>query len=687
MKRSALISLTVLLWAGSADAAPTLRKKLDLRGDVVTIGHTMGYDCGAAAAPPMGTTALCTGVLESDKAPDAYWQDNTAFPALDSTLAATSARLTIPSGATVVYARLYWGALLNGLLAAPDPDLTIRIRAPGATTDTTFTALASEASKLTATGPASPTVPYIVYQSSVDVTSFVNASKSGVYRVTDIASIALNGVATETAFSAWTLVVVYSDPTAAYRHIALHDGLDLLDGTTGVATVFDGFKVSATPAGSLTVWGYDGDHLATSDSVRVNAATMSDSINLASDFFNSSRSRFGAAISGESPPVTGAAGTMAGFDLDTVDLTPRLTAGATSATAEVVGSATAAFWLGGLVSSIESAAPKITATKTFIDLNGGAPLPGDTLEFTLTARNDGDDAAINTVITDVLPAGLTYVAGSLKSETTALTDPAGDDAGEVVSGTVTARVGTGATSTGGGTIAPGASASITFRVTISGAPGSIVNTGNVRAAGAGGAPPTDTPTDGDPVTPGSQGTTIAVKECDASGGCVAPRVCQLTTNTCVDPPADAGADAAGSDTGDASADSIADTAGGDTSAGDTSGGDSSSGDTAGGDASSADGSAGGDTSSGDGTVADSGGEDTGGDDGSTADSGDDTGANIDGSVVDGGGDGAPIGDADDLNAFVVEGGGCGCRTSTSSSSTAPLAAIALALLLARRRRS
>jgi len=663
VKRSFLVSLAILTCAGSASAAPTLRQKVDLRGGVVAIGHTMGYDCGSSVPAPMGATRTCTGVLESDTAPDGYWLDNTGTPTLDATQAATSAQLTIPTGKRVVYARLYWSALLSGVLTEPNPDLTIKVRAPGATTDTTFTATMSETKKLTASGPGSPTVPYIVYQSSVDVTSFVNTSRSGVYRVTDIDSILLNGVATETAYSAWTMVVVYEDVDAPYRQISLLDGLDLLDGTTAATATFSGFTAGTTPGASLTVWGYDGDHALTGDNVKFNATTLTNAINPATDFFNSSRSHNGVAVAGSVPAVTGVAGSMAGYDLDTLDVSSLVPAGSTTANVEINGSSADSFWLGGIAAAIESKAPLINATKSFTDLNGGAVLSGDVLEFTITATNNGDDTALNAAISDALPTGLTYVAGSLKVGTTSVTDAAGDDTGEFAAGTVTARVGAGASATSGGTLAPGASATITFRATVSAAPGTVVNTANVRAGGALGMPQTDFPTDGDPVTPGRQGTSIVVRECDASGGCVAPKVCDLTTHTCVDPSGDAG-DAG--DTGLALDTGLLDGSVLDASSVDTSVVDGAGLDTA--------------------ILTDGAGE--GGSDAAAPDTSvSDTGGAVDGSVVSDGG--ADAGDADageSLDGFVAEGGGCGCRTTSRNGGGSALAALAIALMFVRRKR-
>lgn len=652
-----LVAAAILLTTSAASAAPTERKTLNLRGDVVAIGNTMGWDCGRGSGEPAGSTVTCTGVLESDNAPDLYWLDNVATSTLDSRSARTSASLKLPAGATVTYARLYWSGLKDNVTTPllPDPQVTLDIK-DGASLVVT----ADASNSLTATGPGSPVVPYIAYQSTADVTAFVQANGAKDYRVTGIDGIALNGVATENAYSAWTLVVAYSLPDAPYRRVSFFDGLDLVNATSTSFTA-SGFRIPSGARGTLIVWAYDGDHSVTTDSLSFKTTTLSNTINPGSDFFNSSRSENGTAVAGAVPAISGLAGTMAGYDLDTVDVGALLASGDTSATVTVSGSATEEFWFGGAVTSIGSAEPNIVATKTFVDLNGGAIQIGDVLEFTITAKNEGDDEAIGVAITDVLPTGLTYVPGSLKSGSTTLTDIAGDDTGEVVGTTLTARVGTGATTTSGGSLAIGESATITFRVTVAGG-GTLVNQGSVRAGGKLGAPPTDYLTDGDSLTPGRQGTNIAVSAGDAGA-------------------ADASTDAA--------ADSFADAVATDSSATDSTVVDSTPTDSTGADSTA-------DTTATDSTIVDSSGsdatdgsadaEDSPVTDATTEDSGTDTGIEIDGAVVNDSGPPIDTGTGDGLDGLVAEGGGCGCRTSTTAgSSPAAFAALGLGMFLLRRR--
>ncbi|MEU4158021.1 hypothetical protein [Actinoplanes sp. NPDC026670] len=115
----------------------------------------------------------------------------------------------------------------------------------------------------------------------------------------------------------------------------------------------------------------------------------------------------------------------------------------------------------------------LTTTTSVVNSSGATTANvGDTLTYSVTTRNDGGTPATLSAITDVLPAGTTYVAGSLKSvtgtTTTKPTDAAGDDVGEYVSGTGTVklRVGTGATGSVGGTLAPGESQTLSYQVVV-----------------------------------------------------------------------------------------------------------------------------------------------------------------------------------------------------------------------------
>src|SRR3954467_11224458 len=124
---SSLIALQLALAAGAVHAAPALRKQLDQKGDFVMFGNTMGWECADNAgvpAPVVGTIDCPNGQGPAirDTAPDVFWRSDAPMAGQASasqTFVATDARstavLSIPNGATITYARIYWA----GYLATP----------------------------------------------------------------------------------------------------------------------------------------------------------------------------------------------------------------------------------------------------------------------------------------------------------------------------------------------------------------------------------------------------------------------------------------------------------------------------------------------------------------------------------------------------------------------------------------
>lgn len=82
------------------------------------------------------------------------------------------------------------------------------------------------------------------------------------------------------------------------------------------------------------------------------------------------------------------------------------------------------------------------ASKDATDATGnGLAAVGETVTYAIHALNSGSAGATGVVVDDAIPAGTTYVAGTLKLDGVALTDAADGDAGEVIAGVVTVRVG------------------------------------------------------------------------------------------------------------------------------------------------------------------------------------------------------------------------------------------------------
>lgn len=105
--------------------------------------------------------------------------------------------------------------------------------------------------------------------------------------------------------------------------------------------------------------------------------------------------------------------------------------GATTATAAVQGS---------LIASL--AVPQLTKSQAILDPSGGtAAVPGAVITYTLGASYDGAVPTSDGIIEDPVPAGTTYVEGSLTLNGSALTDLADGDAGEANSTKIRVAIG------------------------------------------------------------------------------------------------------------------------------------------------------------------------------------------------------------------------------------------------------
>ncbi|MEP7123801.1 MAG: DUF11 domain-containing protein [Byssovorax sp.] len=510
--RLAAPTALLLAWAGPALGAPIPRVQVTQAGDFVLLGNTQGQDCGPGVpAPVVGNAGPGCGSKTVDTSPDISWQSD--FPAVgqataDQTIGAgkqTTAVLNLPAGAVVTHAFLYWAATRF----VPTLDTSVVFERPG-----TFVANANALTTYTATqGMATHS------QSVADVTVLVQANGPGAYRVSGIESAKLVNLDQDVMFAGWWMVVLYQKAGAPLRRLSLFEGLDIVSPGAPSAVTATGFVIpSGGAAGKLGVIGFDGDDQTTGDSITVNGIGLSNAVNPSNNFFNSTRSTLGLAVSvpGDLPQLTGGPRSMSQIDLDVADISIATFAG--QSTAAIQASTTNdVFLLGGLVTSIATVAPDLSSsTKTVTDLDGGTAIPGDVLQYAITVTNTGPDTATGVTLSDLLPGGVTFVPGSLVVTLGAnqgpKTDSAGDDQAEYdgAANKVTARLGAGA-GLAGGSLAPGASTTLTFDVIVdAGASGSIANQGSISAAGLLGAPVQVYPTDGNGAAAGAPPTVIVI---------------------------------------------------------------------------------------------------------------------------------------------------------------------------------
>lgn len=372
-----------------------------------------------------------------------------------TTTTSSSAELRYPDGAPVLFAGLYWGAGASGNQArgnVPAGAGAIKIQLPG---DSEYRDLqADEVATISTTG-ANKT-----YSAYADVTALVTESGVGSYTIANVA--ADTGV---NHFAGWSLIVVYADATEPVRAISVFDGL--VSVTKGSPATIDVSGFRTPPTGpvrtALGVVAYEGDLGISGDQFTLNGRALGDSVRPTSNFFNSAITTQGGHLAGKTPNYRN----QLGFDAGIVDATGRIDNDATSARFQA-SSTGDQYYPVALTFSTELFSPRFAAEKSGLDLNGDVLRAGDEIEYTLNLRNDvtvdNGDSSTDTVITDVLPAGATYVPDSLTLDGEPLSDS--DPRVTLASDRLVVRVGTGADATSGGTLGIGDSVSIRYRMRV-----------------------------------------------------------------------------------------------------------------------------------------------------------------------------------------------------------------------------
>lgn len=477
MKR-ALFFMLLLLGLAQAQVVTSfsIRYQNTTNGNITLVGNTL------MCAVSMGT---CNTTQMNN--PNANNNQNMIFINADPANptwpsgrgGSSSATLSLPTGAQVLWAGLYWGARVDPSTSGRNQ---ISIKPPGASAyqSLTGTLLGTITNQGTDT-----TRPYTAF---ADVTSLVQTSGSGPYWVGGI--LAATGNDSLGFYAGWSLVVVYRLSSEPLRNLTIYDGL---------ASVSNGNNVTITPSGFLTPYtgsftaylgavAFEGDGGITGDQLVLNEVALSDAQNPSDNFFNSSVSQLGTRFTAKNPNYLN----QMAVDVDLVDATGRIPNGATSATIQFTSSQDVYFPT-VLTFATQVYLPDLTSSfsKTGQDINGGNLVVGDILEYTLSFSNTGLDGATNVVVRDPIPAGTQYVPGSLQVLTNAIgaptgsfTDAAGDDIAEFDSANnrVVFRLGTGANATSGGLILPTQGASVRFRVQVLPSAGgqTITNTAQIN---------------------------------------------------------------------------------------------------------------------------------------------------------------------------------------------------------------
>ena len=447
--------------------APTVPSfAANLRGGVAVTGNTL--ETCPANSP--GSEA-CTTANNND--------ENMVYVNVDpggQRFNSSTANLTVPAGARVVKAFLYWaGDLSRGVLngsnqrtgtAAPDGDTpkgqtphtadtphqindlygTVKLRVGAGAGYSTINAFDQDPAQArwdsvsswysTAPTPSKPEggSPGWAYQVRADVTDQISAGlasrarRKGAKATLPVTVANVQAGTGLNRYAGWNLVMVWEQPTAAWRDITLFDGFDWVQVEGGQQLVvgpldFTGFRTpsSGNIDAHVTVWATEGDRGLTGDYMSLGnqsaacgpLAKQHDAAHPVDNFFNSTVSSGGVDVGGRTPNYSN----QLGFDVATLAV-PEGTIGNNQTGASVcLGTTGDTYFFGGLVFDTLIKAPNLAIAKVSDHTNAS---PGAVVNYTTTVSNpktrDPNDplhdvevtAATNVVVADQLPSGLDF---------------------------------------------------------------------------------------------------------------------------------------------------------------------------------------------------------------------------------------------------------------------------------------
>lgn len=435
-----------LRYSNNVNGQITMAANVSLRCPTDTSSSTLNNNCTGARN---GTNSVNNNTL------DMRWLDVDADPA---TFDSSSAQLALPAGATVLFAGLYWtgiqikgSVITNGSFTGvpqPAPNVAqidrVKLALPGSTTYSTVTASQVD------TGPIANGSGYTAF---ADVTTRVASGGAGTYTVADVQT----GTGGNEA-AGWSLVVAYADASEPLRNLSVFDGLTVVSGQSSVSIPLAGFKTPSAGTVRTTVGlvAAEGDAGTTGDYLTVNGNVLTDAVHPPNNTENSTIANRGSQVTTKSPDWRNQLGYDASFFvadgyLGNGDTTANFAA---RTTGDVYAPQAITF-------ATELFSPQVAFTKTAAVVGGGPAEPGATVEYTITATNNGTQQATNVEFADPVPGGTTFVSSS-----ESVTSGSGNASYDGTTATLTARLGAGATAAAGGVLGVSESATVTYRVTI-----------------------------------------------------------------------------------------------------------------------------------------------------------------------------------------------------------------------------
>jgi uncharacterized repeat protein (TIGR01451 family) len=398
--------------------ALVVRSTLNATGAITFTGNTLGLSRSDTTGQPgtqdsIGAFTTVNTLLKFGTYPSGTTNLYTSN--------SSAAILTIPAGSTVLYAELVWGgSYING-----NVDLSAVINNPVSFTTpaATFSITPDNATK-NEFNLGSGAFGYV---RTANVTTQVQQGMGGTYTVGSVpGTIVINGDPTAN-HCGWTLAVIYQNTNLPFRNMSLRVGAVLVQSTSPpVNTTITGFATPVTGAlgGRALFSAQEGDANRTGDQALFGPTTaslvaLSGPNNFAANFFASqinndagtlnTTGTFGSLNQINGAPGSNISGGRQGWDITNIDVSARFTNNQSSAILQLTTSGDA-YVVNANGLQVDINAPKIGVTKS---ASVPGTVVGDIITYTVTTTNTGTASAASIVLSDALPAGSTFIPGSV----------------------------------------------------------------------------------------------------------------------------------------------------------------------------------------------------------------------------------------------------------------------------------
>ncbi len=295
-------TLGVAASASAVDTPFSVRYAQTLRGSIDAVGNQL-LTCPAA-------TAGCTNARDRIGTATTLNNNNYNMAYVDvdgdaSTLNSSTSTLSLPAGAVVTWAGLYWGADTaagTGNVAAPDAANrgSVRFKVDSGGYQTVS---AAPADLLTSTGNATR------YRAFADVTALLPAAGNATYTVANVQT----GRGAD-RYAGWSLVVAYQDAAQDMHRVSVYDGLGTVDATHTFSTDITPFYTPATGtvATKTGLLAFEGDAGLVGETATFNGTALTDAINGPGNLMNSTMAVDGTLFTAKNPNY----GNLMGTDID-----------------------------------------------------------------------------------------------------------------------------------------------------------------------------------------------------------------------------------------------------------------------------------------------------------------------------------------------------------------------------------